>query len=242
MKNRPSDTERARVEDALARGRVRFLGLDLAVAPGALVPRAETELLARAAIAALLGAGARNHCVVDMCCGAGNLACAIARHVEGARVWASDLTDACVALARANAAALGLSDRVSVHQGDLFASLRDLENRVDMVVCNPPYISEKRLATERRELLELEPQEAFDAGPYGLGIHQRVIRDASRFLKPGGLLLFEIGAGQRGQVETLLRRAREYEAIDAICDDAGEARVVRARRRTSDPQQEKLVD
>jgi release factor glutamine methyltransferase len=226
----PTD-ERKRVEDALRAGRVSFLGIELAVAPGALVPRDETELLARTAIDALSGEASPR--VIDMCCGAGNLACAIAHHVRGARVWASDVTDTCVALTRANADAAGLADRLSVHQGDLFESLRGLglEGATDAIVCNPPYISEKRLAEDRRELLELEPSEAFAAGPYGLGIHQRVVKDALQFLRPGGLVLVEIGLGQHRQVEMLFARARGYEAVEAVRDEAGEPRVVLARRR-----------
>jgi release factor glutamine methyltransferase len=224
--------ERGLVRAALERGRVVFAGVPLEVAPGALVPREETELLARTAIALLAGFPPAPR-VIDMCCGAGNLACAIAHHVPSARVWASDLTDACVALTCRNVEALGLGDRVSVHQGDLFESLsaEALGGSIDMIVCNPPYISQKRLAEERAALLELEPQEAFAAGPYGLGIHQRVIRDAPGFLRHGGLLLVEIGAGQDRQVETLFARARKFDDIRHMCDAAGVPRVAHGRRR-----------
>ncbi|HEX2826067.1 MAG TPA: HemK family protein methyltransferase [Burkholderiales bacterium] len=223
--------ERTSVEAAIRAGRATFMGLELRVGAGALVPRAETELLARAALAELAGGSCAR--VIDMCCGTGNLACAIAHRAAGARVWASDLTGPCVDLARANAAALGLEDRVSVHQGDLFASLDSLglEGTVDVVVCNPPYISEKRLLEERGDLLLLEPREAFAAGAYGLSIHQRVIREALRYLRPGGILLVEIGAGQQKQVEMLYARAREYEDVRAIRDAAGEPRVIGGRRR-----------
>lgn len=225
-----SDDERPAVERAIREGRAPFMGLELRVGPGALVPRPETELLARTALEALRGLPAPR--VVDMCCGAGNLACAIAHHAPHARVWASDLTDPCVALARANAEALGLGERVAVYQGDLFAALTGLglEDTIDAVVCNPPYISDKRLAEDRAELLEYEPQEAFAAGPYGIAIHQRVVRDALAFLRPGGMVLFEIGLGQERQVEMLLRRARAYDEIRAICNSTGEPRVVAARR------------
>ena len=231
--NASHDDERQRVERALRHGRVSFAGVDLFVAPGALVPRGETELLAHTAIA-MLAAEAKDRppVVIDMCCGAGNLACAIAHHVGSAHVWASDLTDACVDLARRNAGALGLSARVGVRQGDLFTSLAGLtlEGSVDMVVCNPPYISEKRLGEDRAALLELEPQEAFAAGPYGLSIHQRVIRDALAWLRPGGVLLVEIGAGQRRQVEMLFTRARRYSDVRAVSDASGEPRVMLGRR------------
>src|ERR1051325_6100824 len=132
--------------EAFEAGRVRFMDLELTVARGALVPRPETELLGRTAIAVLEKILADNGelRVIDMCCGIGNLTCAIAHHVPAAHVWASDLTSVCVETARANAAALGLTN-VSVHEGDLFQPLAGLglEGRVDAIVCNPPYISEK---------------------------------------------------------------------------------------------------
>jgi release factor glutamine methyltransferase len=225
--------ERAAVERAFRDGRVMFMGLALEVARGALVPRAETELLARTAIAALRAEGSDAPRVIDMCCGAGNLACAIAHHVAGSRVWASDLTEPCVALARRNAEALRLAGRLSVYQGDLFAAVAGLrlESEADMVVCNPPYISQKRLSEDRSTLLELEPEEAFAAGPYGLSVHQRVVKDALQFLRPRGTLLVEIGAGQHKQVEMLFGRTRGYDDVQVVCDDAGEPRVVLGRRR-----------
>lgn len=218
------------VRAAMADGRQTFLGLQLLCGEGALVPRPETELLGAAAIARVraAGPGAR---VVDMCCGTGNLACAIAAHVPDALVWASDLTDGCVGWARRNVEHLGLAGRVTVRQGDLFAALAGcgLEGTVDVVACNPPYISAGRLAGDRAALLEAEPREAFDGGPYGLTIHQRVLREGLPFLKPGGWLLFEFGAGQHRQLQILFDRARAYEDVTLVPDAAGTARVIAAR-------------
>jgi release factor glutamine methyltransferase len=208
------------------------MGLDLEAGPGVLVPREETELLADAAIELLRACAdepdASPPRVIDMCCGAGNLACAIAVAMPGARVWASDLTLPTVEAARRNVATLGLTDRVTVAQGDLFSSLEPhgLEGSIDMIVCNPPYISSGRLERDRAYLLEHEPREAFDGGPYGLSIHQKVIRQAPRFLRSGGQLLFEVGAGQGKQVSLLFGRATNYRDIETRADATGEARVV----------------
>jgi release factor glutamine methyltransferase len=219
---------------AYAHGKVRFHGVDLLAAPGALVPRKETELLARHAIDRARHA-AREHGrvrVIDMCCGAGNLACAIATHVPEAHVWASDLTDGAVDVARRNVAQLGLAERVRVEQGDLFASLdhAPLASSIDIIVCNPPYISSGKLASDRAFLLEHEPREAFDGGPYGLSIHQRVVKEAVPFLKPSGHLLFEIGAGQHKQLQLLFDRARAYSAPELVEDGSGVVRVVVAKK------------
>lgn len=212
-------------------GRETFMSIELIVAEGALAPREETELLGRSALEALRGVAAPR--VIDMCCGSGNLACALARHLPAARVWASDLTDGCVSVARRNVAHVGVAERVVVAQGDLFAGLTGLglEGSVDAVVCNPPYISQAKLASERAGLLQHEPREAFDGGPYGLSIQQRVVREALPFLRAGGLLLFEIGLGQERQVKVLFERAKAYEDIRLVPNAAGEVRVASGRKR-----------
>ncbi|RAZ92524.1 methyltransferase [Mesorhizobium hawassense] len=216
------------VADAYSRGSAVFMGMEMLVASGALVPRPETELLGSTAIDVLRQMKLSAPRVVDMCCGAGNLACAIAHQVPTARVWASDLTDGCVEVACRNVIHHGLADRVSVLQGDLFEALATpvSPGSIDLVVCNPPYISEKRLEGDRSHLVTLEPREAFAAGPYGIAIHMRVVKDALRYLRPGGALLFEVGLGQERQVASLFERSRSYEGVRAVTNRAGEARVV----------------
>lgn len=223
---------------AFATGSQVFMGVELLVEVGALIPRSETELLGHTALE-LLRAGSDGAdradgaglTIVDMCCGAGNLACGIAAALEGLRVHAADLTDGCVSLARRNVARLGLQERVTVHQGDLFGALEGCGvGPVDLVVANPPYISTSRLERDRAELLRHEPREAFDGGPYGLTIHQRLIKEAVDVLRPGGWLLCEIGLGQARQVERLFARAGSYEAVRFVTDAAGDVRVAVARR------------
>lgn len=236
-------SETINVAEAYGRGCTLFMGIELLVSPGALVPRLETELLGKTAVDALRRRGLPAPRIVDMCCGAGNLACAISVNVPDARVWASDLTDECVELARRNAARLGLESRIAVLQGDLFKTLSDLrlERTIDMIVCNPPYISEFRLKGDRASLLADEPREAFAAGPYGLSVHMRVTKDAPRYLRPGGLLLFEVGSGQDRQVAALLERNGAYENVRVVMDETGAGRVVMAyakeTRITHDPPQ-----
>ncbi len=210
----------------------QFLGVELELAPGVLVPRQETEILGQTAID-LIGKISDHALVVDMCCGSGNLALAIAVHCPSVRLWACDLTDETVALARRNVARCCVSDRVSVLQGDLFMGLSgaSLEKSIDLIVCNPPYISTQRLEGESAHLLNDEPRAAFDGGPYGITIHQRVVRDALEFLKPGGWLAFEFGEGQHRQAAALLARTRSYEPVTFINDREGNPRVAVAQKR-----------
>lgn len=213
-----------------ARGLHRFMGIELEVGPDVLVPREETEILGNTALGLLPTDAPAT--VIDMCCGSGNLALGIASHRPQTTVWGADLTDSTVAAARRNVDRLELGNRVTIMQGDLFASLADqgLEGVADLIVCNPPYISTGRLENESAHLLEKEPREAFDGGPYGIAIHQRLVRDAVAFLKPGGWLAFEFGLGQERQAAALLTRAKAYEPVVFIEDAEGRPRVARARK------------
>jgi release factor glutamine methyltransferase len=214
-------------------GKVSFLGCELLTASDCLVPRRETETLGHAAIELLKSASVDSPRCIDMCCGAGNLACAIAYHVPKAHVWASDLTEGCVRLARANVSHLGLGERVDVFQGNLFSALEGmgLQGTVDLVVCNPPYISTARLGNERARLLAREPREAFDGGPYGLSIHQLVLKEAPAYLRPGGWVGFEIGVGQQRQLELLIQRSLGvYGPARWECDNSSRPRAALLQR------------
>ncbi len=210
---------------------VTFMNMDFELGPNVLVPREETELLGTVCVDRL-AEGPVAPLVIDMCCGCGNLGIAIASHIKDAQVWACDLTPETVEVAWRNVMRFGLQDRVSVVQGDMFENIKNigLENRADLVVCNPPYISSGRLEADRAHLLEHEPREAFDGGPYGISIHQRLIREAVEFLKPGGWLAFEFGEGQERQAAALIVRTRAYGPVQFILDPSGVPRVALAMK------------
>ena len=215
-----------------------FLGLEFDASGEVLRPRAETELLAIEALSRV------DHIadtlkIIDMCCGAGNLAAAIQANAPNARVWACDLTDGAITATRRNMKRLGLDQKVSVHQGDLFAALDflDLKAKIDMVIANPPYISTKRLIEgDRAHLLLKEPREAFDGGPYGIALHQRILADAPAYLKIGGWLGFEFGLGQARQISALISRSKVWDKPQWACDADGHERVVFVRLIAGGPQ------
>jgi release factor glutamine methyltransferase len=168
-----------------------------------LIPRPETELLVEAVLHAVpRDAPSR---VLDVCTGSGCIAISVAAERPQATVVATDLSrDAC-ALARENAQALGVSERVSVLEGDLFSPLPpDATFRV--VVSNPPYIDSGDIAGLSAEVRR-EPRLALDGGPDGLVALRRVIQGARRVLEPGGLLALEMGETQGSAVLELLRAA-----------------------------------
>ena len=215
------------------RASLKFMDVDIIAPEGVLKPRAETEILGKRAVEHLLQIGVNRPIrVIDMCCGSGNLAVAIAIHIPDCRVWAADLTEAAVRTAKRNVELHRLSDRIEVRQGNLFAALDGdrLEETIDLIICNPPYISAGRLDGPSADLLLKEPREAFDGGPFGLSIHQRLIRDAVVFLKPGGLLMCEFGEGQYRQVASLIERSKAYHPPENVLDPNGIPRVAVARR------------
>ncbi|MBN2394323.1 MAG: peptide chain release factor N(5)-glutamine methyltransferase [Anaerolineae bacterium] len=215
-------------------GRQCFMEIEMLAGPEALIPRKETEILGYAAFDALQTVVAANgHAqVIDLCTGCGNLALALAYHEPNCQVFAADLSPEAVALAQRNAAHLALQHRVTFSVGDLFASFEDerFVNQVDMVVCNPPYISSQRVGEMPAEVSDYEPRLAFDGGPFGVSILVRLITEALRYLKPGGWLCFEVGLGQGDLIRRRLERNGAYSDIDVRFDTDGNSRVLLARR------------
>ncbi|MEU7007494.1 HemK family protein methyltransferase [Streptomyces sp. NPDC046332] len=217
-------------------GRSAFMGLELLSAPGALIPRRGTELLAGAVVelagtvADRAASGVR---VLDLCTGAGNLAVSLAVLEPRTRVWATDLEAEAVAVAARNAAFHGVADRVSTAAGDLFDALRELPDRpvaFDLIVCNPPYMPTGTAQAMPVEVGGFEPAAAFDGGDIGLTVVYRLIAEAPRYLVPGGWLCFEVGAGMGRVVEKRLAALGSYSDIRPVADQEGNTRAILARR------------
>jgi release factor glutamine methyltransferase len=217
-------------------GRQHFMGLEMLAGKEALIPRAETELLGGAALEVLRGLAARSNStnsvtVVDVCTGSGNLALALAHHEPKARVFAADLSADAVDLARRNAIHLGLQSRVELRVGDLLEPFNQarFHAQVDLLVCNPPYISSKKVDTMSGEISGFEPRLAFDGGPLGIGILNRVIREAPLYLRPGGWLAIEVGLGQAAATVKRMQGMGAYRSAKALTNHVGEPRAVLAQ-------------
>jgi HemK-like putative methylase len=222
---------------AYVRGVWPFMGYEFFTQEGVIYPREESGIVVRTivelaksgAIAAKDGEPLR---VIDQCGGSGNLGCVMALSIPNAHVWTTDLLEVASSLARRNVEKHGLAGRVDVLNGDLFKPFEalGLQGKFDAIGCSPPFISTGRLTKDRAYLLEHEPREAFDAGPYGISIHMRVVKECLPLLRPGGYLVCEFGEGQAKQVESLVTRARAYEDITVLSDAEGVPRAVRARK------------
>ena len=205
-------------------GEQQFFDLVLGVAPGVFVPRPETEGLVERALEVLPEAG--RPAVVDVGTGTGAVALAIKRFRPDASVWATDVSEDAVRVARANASRHALE--VEVHRGDLLSPLpAALRGEIALVVSNPPYVTPEEYAALPAEV-RAEPYEALVGAT---GAHRRLAEDAPAWLRPGGWLVVEIGASQGDEVRDLL--ASRFEGVEVLPDLAGRDRVVRGCLRSS---------
>ena len=195
-----------------------FRRLELAVSPAVLVPRPETELLVEWAVAVAPEGGR----ALDWGTGSGAIALALADERPDLTLTAIDVSEDALAVARANDAGA----RVEWIASDGFAAFGG--RSFDLVVANPPYLSDAELATVAPELGH-EPRQALVAGPTGFEALERIAGDAPAHLATGGWLLAEVGAGQAPRA-TGLWRAAGFVDVDTRVDLAGIARVVGGRR------------
>jgi release factor glutamine methyltransferase len=203
-------------------GRCGFYGLDLAVDPRVLVPRPETELVVERCLA-LLGDGQAAR-VLDVGTGSGAIALAVKSARPGAEVTACDISADALAVAAANAAALGLE--AELVESDLLAGLEG--RRFDLIASNPPYIGESEMADLEPEVARFEPRLATVGGARGTEVLDRLIAAAPAALAPGGWLVVECGAGQApGVRETMAGAGAGDVFVDR--DLAGIERVVGGR-------------
>jgi release factor glutamine methyltransferase len=211
-------------------GEQEFWSLSFRVTPDVLIPRPETEHL----VEALLRLRLRPEpLLLDLGTGSGCLAIAAAREIPGALVVATDIESAALEVARGNALRHGLSERITFLRGDLFAPLagRRWERGFDVILSNPPYVPEADWKGLEPEVREHEPKGALTPGADGLAIHRRLAVGAASWLRPGGMLLAEIGAGQGETAGALYAPPAPLELVAIEPDLAGIPRVIVARAR-----------
>ena len=210
-------------------GRAAFRDLDLSVGPAVLIPRPETEFLVEVVLEVLRRADSwPRPRVLDLGTGSGAIALAIARECPPAVVSASDSSEAALEFARSNAAASALEGRVRFLHGAWFSAL-PADERFEVVVSNPPYVSEREWDSLPPEVRR-EPRPALVSGEDGLEATRAIIEDAPFHLVTGGLLALEMDETRAAAVAGWLTGAHEWDEVEVRDDLAGRPRILLARR------------
>lgn len=240
LRDEVGDDAAARFEALLARrarrapvayltGAQEFWSLPFFVSPDVLIPRPETELIVWSAARERRSSGRRvsgadaPHSILDVGTGSGCIAVALARELPDARITAVDVSPAALAVARRNAARHGVAERIAFVESDVYDAL-PADATFDLIASNPPYLAPGDDASPE---LAFEPQSALQAGADGLDVIRRLLAGASARLRPDGLLLVEIGAGQADAVLALAGAAGLTARVEP--DLAGIPRLLVAR-------------
>jgi release factor glutamine methyltransferase len=208
-------------------GEREFWSIPFTVSPSVLIPRPESELLVERTLDVCR---AKNPLIIDIGTGSGCLAVSLAKEIPSARVVATDISGRALQVAKANAARHGVSN-ITFLQGRTYGPLRgqDFDGRAEVIVSNPPYVAAWEWPGLPEEVRASEPRRALVPGPTGFEVIQRLIRGAPRYLKRGGRLVVEIGAGQADGVRPLF--GRRWDEIEISLDLGQKPRVVSARFR-----------
>lgn len=191
------------------------------VTPDVLSPRADTERLLDAALAA------SPRRFLDLGTGPGTVALTLLAELPEAEAVASDVSEAALAVAAENAESLGVADRVTLVQSDWLAAI---EGNFDLIVSNPPYVDAETYATLQPEITRWEPEIALTPGGDGLDAYRVIAAQAPAHLRPGGALMVEISYDQGAAVAALFAQGGLCE-IEVLTDLNGKSRVVSGIRR-----------
>lgn len=219
-----------------------FMGLRLKIGEGVLIPRPETELMAEYAIQKVRRQKAKDssqgsvvrsqenykYRILDLCTGSGCLALSLAREFPDADVYGTDISEMALGYAKENAQVNGI-DNVSFINGHLFEPFAGEEdkNEFNFIISNPPYIRTDDIQTLQPEIREWEPLKALDGGPDGMDFYREIVSGSRKFLKNGGILMFELGAGCADDVSRMFADAG-YNETEIQKDYAGMERIIQA--------------
>lgn len=221
-------------------GKQEFWGMEFEVTPAVLIPRPETEHVVEVALERLgargikikmnTGEPSKPLLVADVGTGSGCLAVALARELPHANIVATDISTAALEVAGRNAARHAVSDQIELLKTDLLADIDQESPQFDLIVSNPPYISEEDKKTLQREVREHEPPCALFCGVGGMEIYERLIEQAANRLRPGGILVMELGYDSLAAVRGMMEQSRVWREIRVTNDLAAIPRVISTLR------------
>jgi len=207
-------------------GHKEFMSLDFKINKGVLIPRPETELLVENIIDYCEENELKAPNIVEVGPGSGAIMVSLGHYLEEAKILGIDISKKAVEVSRENIKYHELGERLTVNKGNLlFPLLKRDTNNVDIVVSNPPYISDEEMKNLAPEIKN-EPELALKAGKDGLDLYKKLIPQAHSVLKDGGLLALEIGYNQADKVKEIIENEESYDQIRILKDYSGKDRMV----------------
>jgi len=231
---------RAKIEESLKRrldgepiayvlGEWEFYGIPIIVNEHVLIPRIDTEVLAREAIG-LLNRKVWQTRALDLCCGSGCIGLAIAANVPSCRIVMIDSSEQALAVCRKNMLATNLSRHITAMDADILIKPPTILGEFDVIVSNPPYVPTGDIESLDTSVKDYEPLAALDGGEDGLNYFKAIVEDWRKLLKPGGHLALECGEGQSAAVRYLMKQ-NEFGEIKTYKDTLGIERVITGMRK-----------
>lgn len=221
-------------------GKQEFWGLEFEVNPDVLIPRPETEHVIEVALERLGARGIKINMrtgeptpllrIADVGTGSGCLAVALAHELPHAKIFATDISAPALEVARRNAARHDVSSRLHFFEGDLLKPMSASPGSFDLIVSNPPYVARDSAATLEREVRKHEPHTALFGGPSGIEMYERLVQEAGKLLRSGGVLVLELGYNSAQPVRAILVAQRNWVNVSVTDDLAGIPRVLSAER------------
>lgn len=205
-------------------GSWEFYGLPFTVTPDVLIPRIDTEVLVACVVRAIRAFGMKGR-VLDLCCGSGCIACAVASELPAARVVAADISLPALDIARKNIKDNKLASRIITIHADAKTWPPMSIGSFDVIASNPPYIASEEILTLDSSVRDHEPLGALDGGTDGLDFYRAIIKYWTITLRPNGMMMLEVGEGQADAVKKMLLGAG-YVAVQTVKDTLGVERVV----------------
>ena len=213
-------------------GSIEFLDLEFKIDPRAMIPRPETEILTLSVIEHFREIKEESHSlkIIDLGTGSGVIAVSLAVNLKNSFVYATDISGDALKLASENAKENKVEGKIEFISGDLFAQLenRNLENSIDCIVSNPPYVRDDDSGSLSVEITDFEPEVALFSGDDGLNFHKRILKESERYLRKEGLLALEVGWEDGDKLADLIQSESLFHNIETIKDLAGIKRIVKA--------------
>ncbi|MBN2123208.1 MAG: peptide chain release factor N(5)-glutamine methyltransferase [Deltaproteobacteria bacterium] len=214
-------------------GRQEFWSMEFAVGPDVLIPRPESEILVEQVLLlkreGMLPEGKPLR-VLDIGTGSGCLAVSVAKEIEEASLWATDVSGKALSVALLNARRHGMEGRIEFRQGDIWQPFAHEEMLFEMILSNPPYISSGAMDTLPQEVRDYEPRGALDGGEEGLFYIKRILSEGPAFLSPGGWVLLEMDPEQIPKAVDIVESSGFYGEHRRVKDHCHRYRVLMARK------------